>query len=142
MKTFVCMFFAAILLLQMSIAKAVDPDLNIAKKTNIGPIQYLFTDEAVSPSNNQGMQFERALRLVPRTLIMGLTKAAQSTEGFQSYVVNKLGVGADGYLELSGFVVAGELYYLSDTNPVVEEFMSTLTRNNVLITGNVVSHKK
>lgn len=142
MNKYIYMFFAAISLLHINIAAANDLDLNIAQKTNIGPIEYLFTDEAVSPSNNQGMQFERAIRLVPRLLIMQLTKTAQSTEGFQSYVVNKLGLGADGYLELTGFVVSGELYYLSDTSPIAEAFKMTLSNNNVIVDGNTVSPKK
>ena len=136
-------FFTAITLILLSInsIKANELSLNIAKKMNLGNVEYLYTVEAVKSNENKGIKFENAIRLVPFQLISSLSKSAKQINNFQSFVINKIVTRSGnekGHFELLGIIINNELYYLNDKKPEVTALITALSKNSIGVSGNKV----
>ncbi len=126
-----------------SIVFAASDPITIARKTNIGSVEYWFTESAEKSAKKDGSNIDRALRQMPFQLITSLAKAGRETKGFQAYVRSRINFRKSASFELMGVVIKSELYILAEdkSKDVIKNFNAVLARNGISVKGNIVSVK-
>ena len=135
--------FLLLLTISNQLAFAASDSLKIVKKTNIGLVEYWFTESAETNAKNDGSPLIEAIGPGHFRLIESLASVGRQTDGFKAYVISRVNFRSDPSFELMGVVINGKLHVLAkDKNEdVVKNFVAALLKNSVRIDGNLVSAK-
>ncbi|HEX5057075.1 MAG TPA: hypothetical protein VFX02_11330 [Gammaproteobacteria bacterium] len=111
--------------------------LVIARRTNIGQVNFWFTDMAESNAKKDDSSIDIELRKLSFDLIIGLNQAAGSVEKFEAFVIDKIIATKKSGFELRGVVIGGELFDMkseaSKSNVSVQSLVKALEQNQVLV---------
>lgn len=120
------------------------PDsLKIVSRTNIGPVEYWFTESAKTYAEQDGSPLIEAIGPEHFPLLESMASAGRKTEGFKAYVISRVNFVKGSSFELMGVVINGELLTLTDDKKeVVKNFITLLSKNSVRVNGNVISAKR